>query len=657
MIERMPHCILSSLVLSVVLGHALSAESAEKTTELQSDWLVPALKLNEGFTNICRVDISFNVAPARTMTGEMTLFSGKPDYNAFGDADSEALLARKLRITATREPAPSQSAKMKALDRSTWTISSGDASLPPLRLVLSDTLAASSRLLVQGQDKPSRSVRGESNFKRIIPLRSERDDAQAAKLPMTSLGQLSLRTSYFRTAEGRFSYIRISGQESNYRFLHDRNHPGFNHFGDVTFSTLIGFTAPQFELRELSDLKDSAGQQRRIFKCQGQFDPRELTLVLHPLAGGRHRLLVKEDGQLRRILPMYSTRLRLWLQNHLEIQQASQTEQTVFDAVSREIPFFSGFRMQGNRITAAGLSLDDSNEHVLAHLADLPHLQALELSQCDIKGTHLSKLQTLRTLHVGHGKVSEETLKHIGHLKGLERLSFYTVPMNSEWLQHLASLHNLRSFSITNGDPGELMDRVNDEDVKVFSEWPNLEHLQLHGIPLTESSIRHLRVSSNLKRVNVAQGPFAAALNYAQSIPAAVVEIGNGSINLSDGSLVLPNSVSDDDMRQVAMVMGLRLLDFNGPQHITDAGLAHLAETRLIELRIRHARRITDAGIAHIGKTQTLETLNLWYCRQLTTESVHHLKQLPKLMKINVTGTEINHAALKAEIPNCEIKR
>jgi hypothetical protein len=146
-------------------------------------------------------------------------------------------------------------------------------------------------------------------------------------------------------------------------------------------------------------------------------------------------------------------------------------------------------------------------------------------------------------------------------------------------------------------------------------------------------------------------------LKYSQAAPAVYVDHGGVGWRLADGVVRLPNWATNDDLRELANIANLQSLSLQEANAVTDEGLAHLRPLRLKQLDLVHLHRVTDAGIAHVAKIETLESLNLWYCENLTNGAIADLKQLPKLKKIKLFGTKIDQQAFKSALPQCEIEQ
>jgi len=94
--------------------------------------------------------------------------------------------------------------------------------------------------------------------------------------------------------------------------------------------------------------------------------------------------------------------------------------------------------------------------------------------------------------------------------------------------------------------------------------------------------------------------------------------------------------------------------------NITDQGFRHVVTvTTLKELRINDSPLVTDKGLEGIENLKNLERLGL-YSEQVTAEGIRHLKSLPKLTDIQLTGPASDEVMrslvmlLQKELPNCK---
>ncbi|QDU89119.1 hypothetical protein Pla175_25050 [Pirellulimonas nuda] len=260
--------------------------------------------------------------------------------------------------------------------RTLYQIASDELPVDSLQLVVSARELGESRLLVTDPERKT--------FAHIVPLQNASHPNQARRYAASDPSNLSLASER----------IGIFGKFAEMKFNQNPNHFGFNHFGDVTFTTALAGYPLSIKLHDLHE-RDPLGSGRRLFRCE--FAPRpelfrtieeadghrepavEWVLVLHPLEGGWHRLLDQRSGKVRRAIPMHSARLRAWLGLREKLADADPIERDVFQRVSSDIPYFSRFKVKDGHIVGVELYLTATNKHVIRHLVDLPRLESLTL--------------------------------------------------------------------------------------------------------------------------------------------------------------------------------------------------------------------------------------------------------------------------------------
>ncbi len=644
------------ITLSTTLSRCADAE------QYRTDWLTPPIRISDEPGGICAIDLDIAPNESNGWAGTITLYSGQPAYNQFGDADKTLLQSRDIPVTfrkSTDSKIPNWLGTQRKEAGVLYELDD-DSTLARLRLVLNAEQPGDCRLLIMIPN---------GRINRVLPLQSERLERVAKQSPKSSQFEMRLHSDLFIGNEDRFNIITIVGHKNELTFMHDRNHLNVDHLGSISNSTLMAFFPRMITLTDLH-LPDSTGQDRRVFRCDLKsaspfdklHDDREAAstdskyLVLDPREGGWHRLILKKAGQIDRILPMYSYRFKSWLRIKSQIKDA--TEQQVFERLSQEIPYFDGFSFENQRVVKVVISIPNGKEDILGHLAKLPHLTSLEIGGDLAVGAQLEGLLKLEDLRFSHGKVSQEVLLHTGRLCNLKSLSFYTVRLDCRGLQHLSGLRALTRFAFWKGESGNFAENFDDSCVPIFSTLPEIEYLNLHALPLTAPGVELLPVSARLTEVVFDETvPFPAVLNFSKSNPKARVEMGSNSWRLADGELRLPRLVKDEDLAALKNVEGLRLLALESTSLITDKGLAHLTSLKLKELALTHNGNVTDAGLTSLANIESLESLNLWYCERLTNNAIAALKRLPNLRKINLFGTQIDPQVFQVAIPTCEIIR
>ncbi len=117
--------------------------------------------------------------------------------------------------------------------------------------------------------------------------------------------------------------------------------------------------------------------------------------------------------------------------------------------------------------------------------------------------------------------------------------------------------------------------------------------------------------------------------------------------------------VTDRDLSRFKNCKGLWLLGLVGTQ-VTDAGLAQIKEyltaTQLSELYAGDTA-ITDAGLAHLADSTGIRQLWL-YNTKITDAGLKHLKGMNRLLYLQLQNTAVTEAGVRelaAELPKCDI--
>ena len=473
-----------------------------------------------------------------------------------------------------------------------------------------------------------------------------------------------------RDKEGKSTFtLSIRQYADRLSLLDDGNHFTLDLLGNIQLRTLLGFLPDTLNLIDLN-LPDATGQERRVFRCalETRADDRlgsvqesksdtDRFLVLHPREGGWHRFIRMKSGQVELIAPLHSGQLENWL--HTSSQITDATERQVFDKISLEIPYFSGFSFEDGRITGVTISIPEipeGKENLLEIIARLPHLTTLEIDGDLADGSPLVQFESLEFLSLARGRITEDVLRHVRQLPKLKGLSFSTDHLDCIALKHLSGMQSLNHFQFQRGKALNF----DDSCVGVFSTLPNLKGLDLHAMPLTEVGIRLLPVSERLVQVSFAHdAPIPAVLNYAKSNPQAEIDFSYDRIRIGDGVVCLPSSVTDEDLEFLANIEGLRELSLGGvsAENITDKGLSYLSQLKLTSFHLNHNKNITDTGIGSLAEIHSLQELSFWYCKNLTNQCIPDLEKLPNLKRINIGGTQIDPRVLRESIPNCDVRK
>ncbi len=133
-------------VLTVITSCAVSFSAGEE--KYATDWITPPVKLNDQLTKVCAIDLELSQKDDQWI-GTVTLYSGVPAYDPFGDADRKLLEATRSPIAFSRvepeEAKPQEPSRKQELEL--WQ-PIGTSALTRLRLVLSSQDPYRNRLLI-----------------------------------------------------------------------------------------------------------------------------------------------------------------------------------------------------------------------------------------------------------------------------------------------------------------------------------------------------------------------------------------------------------------------------------------------------------------------------------------------------------------------------
>lgn len=133
-------------------------------------------------------------------------------------------------------------------------------------------------------------------------------------------------------------------------------------------------------------------------------------------------------------------------------------------------------------------------------------------------------------------------------------------------------------------------------------------------------------------------------------------------------ALDLGLQITDQGLAHLSEIKTLKSISMSGNEHVTDVGVACLADLPVLEqltldrlnitgsgfesftqqgalCRLRlNSSAITDAGLVHVGKLESLESLSL-YSTQITDEGIKHLEGLSALRELNLDNTSTGDAS------------
>lgn len=271
-----------------------------------------------------------------------------------------------------------------------------------------------------------------------------------------------------------------------------------------------------------------------------------------------------------------------------------------------------------------------------------PPYSAVALSP--IKG-----MKRLRELSLASDSLNDEGLEIVSAVPGLLSLKldgFFT----NETLRHVGELRELRRLSLTGN--------FDDEGVRLLTRLVNLEALELNSGRLRGAGLANLASLPNLRYLRIAHATPDLSLSELASCPAlAVLDLGSAGIT-DDILSTLPslphlqslsvdeNLINDEGLNALTRLANLTELNLRRTL-ITDAGIEtitkhepfqqHLRVLCLGERNVYNAPpTITQAGLTHLSRLSQLEALDLRYVNLVEVDL--QVLALPSLRRLNAEG-------------------
>lgn len=237
--------------------------------------------------------------------------------------------------------------------------------------------------------------------------------------------------------------------------------------------------------------------------------------------------------------------------------------------------------------------------------------------EVDFRGTmvdsglieHAALLPRLRSLILIESGVTDEQLKVVGHISGLQNLDLRDCAISNAGLAHLTGLEKLRALRLS-GKSGATT--VDDAGMESVAKLTNLRALLLDYLWISEVGLAELAPLKDLSELYLSQ--------------------------------TLVGDEALDVLKQFPKLSKLRL----SRTQVTSQGLEKLVPlSGLTEVDLSECSQIFDDGMTHLGQVTSLKRLNLWRVA-LTDYGVEQLAPLVNLEWLNLDNTQLSDAGLDA---------
>lgn len=145
------------------------------------------------------------------------------------------------------------------------------------------------------------------------------------------------------------------------------------------------------------------------------------------------------------------------------------------------------------------ISLEQSTiqSEYLKYLQKFDNLEVVILIKTDIPDiSGLRGLKKLRFINLASSSITDEGLKDVAQMEGLEEISLLNTYISDEGIKHLIGSKSLKALILGNTD-------ISDATVEGLSTMPSLTFLSLSGTEITDKAIEYLTKFPNLKCINL----------------------------------------------------------------------------------------------------------------------------------------------------------
>ncbi|NOT59684.1 MAG: hypothetical protein HOP19_05600 [Acidobacteria bacterium] len=261
----------------------------------------------------------------------------------------------------------------------------------------------------------------------------------------------------------------------------------------------------------------------------------------------------------------------------------------------------------------------------LRHLARLPNLQHLNLTNCDITDDglnvlrELTKLRTFQLFH--HYGVTDAGLSHLAACHQLERVEILGTPTGDGTLKALAGKSKLRHLKTGS--------RVTDAGLALLHEFPVFKSWQGETVSMWllgfDAEPNHLLLRGSFTDAGIAK---------------LVGLDGLFALNLDDSQLAL----STECFKSLAQLPRLGWLGYDA----TDATMPHIAALPHLRFLMCQDTVAGDDGFAALSRSQTIEYIWGRRCHNLQARGFAALSKMPKLRALSVSCKNVSDDGLAA---------
>lgn len=259
----------------------------------------------------------------------------------------------------------------------------------------------------------------------------------------------------------------------------------------------------------------------------------------------------------------------------------------------------------------------------------VPAGKALRLDLGKEAGHDLTPLSALASndlvvLNFEGAEITDDQLKHISNLTGLQELDLSETNILGTGLKYLARLDSLKKLWLANT-------HVGDNELSYLLELPCLEGLGLRDTPTTDTGMVHVGKITSLETLSLGWGIGDEGLSHLKNL------ISLRSLKVND------RSISDKGISHLAGMTQMESLQIQMTQ-TTNEGLRHLEQMKKLKSLNLMETRVTEEGLVHLKGLTNLEHLRLFF--PLTDVGLMHLTDMTSLKSVPLDENSVTPQGL-----------
>ncbi|QDT73390.1 hypothetical protein I41_25790 [Lacipirellula limnantheis] len=421
-------------------------------------------------------------------SAQLSLNSSPLTFNEFGDVElTEVRPPRAITVALIRHS--SENHEISLFEISSPKLQSPQKAL----LLLKHDDPQSGQLLIGKMRRSEPGIAGSISLSEIALLRNDRASQKI------EVSQQKLRDDIVMYSPQN-PRVFLKGQlGGNGTLMHNENHTGveWRKCSIMHYATAMAFPHKPLTMEPV-ELADPLNQGRRLFRLAfaAPSELGEVFLVVSPAAAGPHRLIIREAGQTRRVLPLTPEGIEPWAKLQTAFSQLPLSEQNAITRISdaSSTNFFHDYIIRSGHVIYISLSHDHANRETLAQLRDLPQLFDLRIKYSNVPpevlADALSELKGVTSLELHELQYTPDLLEAIGKMPKVESLWLTNTPktlLTNESLRRLSGgAPRLQELHLSAFGPA-------DEGFLHLAQLPSLKKLSLNAPQASEEGLKRLR--------------------------------------------------------------------------------------------------------------------------------------------------------------------